>query len=491
MTRSILLAAFALSASLLAACGDDDDTGTAATGGKSGAGGKGGTGGTGKGGTGGSGGSGGGVGGASGSGGVGGSAGSGATCGNEAWPTYAHDGRRTSASDGCISGALKTLWGYTPVPPSGHDISKLWQSVAAPDAIYLHWSATIPPYVGTSAADRVDTSGKRVWTFDSGTDADFGDWGSLWKDRFVLNADGIFMLDSAAGTSAGGTGVDWWGQSIPTDTALLVANTSKADGPGLFVAALDANAGVLWKQNEQGTNCGEALADQTGGIALDGTTLFYAPRYASGSTTQPSFPSGIYTFDTTANGAPGWKVATTPISAISAADGLVFVVEQPAGGTAALVARKQQDGSIAWSADLPGGAGVQAPAIADGTVIVGTASGLQAFATNGGAPRWNTPTPNGYTSPNSLTVTNGCAGSQPLGNLPDTAIAIARGSGTVVVAQGTKLTLVSLASGMVASDVTPDGVSGTLVNPIIVGKRVYVVERSAPATSRLVALEAP
>jgi hypothetical protein len=42
------------------------------------------------------------------------------------------------------------------------------------------------------------------------------------------------------------------------------------------------------------------------------------------------------------------------------------------------------------------------------------------------------------------------------------------------------------------TQVMPDGVMGTLTNPIIVGKRVIVIERSFPASSsRVIALEAP
>lgn len=493
MTRCLLGLTLTLSISLLAGCGGDDESG-----GKSGTGGSGGVatggaGGSGAAATGGSGGTGasGGSGGAAGSSGTGG-AGGGPTCGDGAWVTYGHDGRRTSASDGCIGGTLTTLWGYSPLPPAGKSVSKLWHPLASADAAYLHWAATIPPYLGTTAADRIDAAGQRVWTFDSGTDANFGDWGSLWKDRLVLDADGIFLLDTAAGTKTAGTGVDWWGQTIPTDGALFLANTSKADGPGLFVAEVDAKVAVLWKQNEQGTKCGESLADQTGGIALDGSTLFYAPRYATGSSTQPTFASGVYAFDTTAKGAKLWSVATTPRSAISAADGLVFLVEQPAGGGATLLARKQTDGSVAWSAALSGSAGVQAPAIADGAVIVGTSAALLAFAVKDGTPRFSVPTPTGLSSPKTLTVGNGCAGQQPLGNLPDTAIAIAAGSQTAVVAQGSALSVVSLATGSLLTEVTPDGVTGQLVNPIVVGKRVYVVERGATgATSRLIALQAP
>ena len=412
-------------------------------------------------------------------------------CGDGPWSTYGRDGRRTAASDGCIAGALTTLWAYTPAPPEGKDVQMLWHAVADADAVYLYWSATIPPYIGTTAADRVDLNGARAWTFDSGTDANFGDWPSLWQDRLVLQGDAIFMLDVATGMNVVGTGVDWWGQSIPGDGALFASNTSKADGPGLFVYAMDAQATVLWKQNEQGTQCGEALADQTGGIALDGTTLFYAPRYATGSMVQPSFSSGVFAFDTAAMGAKLWEVATTPQSAISAGDGLVFLVEQGQDNATALAARRQSDGSLAWSTPVQG-PGAQAPALSGGLVIVGSSGGLLAFDAASGAPKWSAMTPTGYSAPALLTVGNGCAGTQPLGNLPDTAIAIAAGSQTVVAVQGQQIGVLGLADGVMAATTTPDGVTGTLFNPVIVGSRLYVVERNFPASgSRLIALQSP
>ncbi|MEP7126833.1 MAG: PQQ-binding-like beta-propeller repeat protein, partial [Byssovorax sp.] len=316
---------------------------------------------------------------ASGSSGATGTGGGGPSCGNAAWVTYGHDGQRTSASDGCIDGPLTPLWTYAPAAPAGKMLSRVYHPLATKDTVFLHWSATDPPYTGTSAADRVSLDGMRLWTFDSGTDTDLGDWASLWNDTLALNSDGIYLLGQADGKSVGGTGVDWWGQTIPTDGALLFSNTSKSDGPGLFVGALDAKAAIVWKQNEQGTMCGQGFADQTGGIALDGATLFYAPLYASGSATEPTIASGVYAFDSSAMGKPLWSVPTSPASAVSAGGGLVFLIEGAQGMMLKLLARKQGDGSVAWSVDLPNGAGVQAPVLAGGKVLVATPTGVLAF----------------------------------------------------------------------------------------------------------------
>jgi len=121
----------------------------------------------------------------------------------------------------------------------------------------------------------------------------------------------------------------------------------------------------------------EGVADQTGGIALDGTTLFYAPLYATGSATQPTFASAVYAFDTTNAGALLWKMPTHPASAIS--------------------------------------------------------------------------------------------------NLPVTSIAVALGNGAILVAEGKTVTIMSLATGATKWTGT-ETVMGSLVNPILVGDRVYAVD---------------
>ncbi len=457
---------------LFAACGGSPGTGTTATG----------TGGSASTSTGSSGGS----GGASTSSASTGTGGGGPTCGDGAWVTYGHDAQRTFASDGCIDGPLTTLWSYSPAAPAGKMLNRVFHPLATKDAAFVHWSASDPPYTGTSAADRVTLDGARTWTFDSGTDTDLGDWASLWKDKVALNSDGIYLLDQLDGHGVGGTGVDWWGQTIPTDGALLLSDTSKSDGPGLFVGALDEKAAVIWKQNEQGTMCGQGFADRTGGIALDGTTLFYAPLYASGSATPPTIASGVYAFDTSAMGKPLWNVPTSPASAVSAAGGLVFLLEGPQGMTK-LVARKQTDGSVAWSLDVPN-AGAQAPVLAAGKVLVATFTGIMAVTQADGKAAWTNQVA-AVASPNDTPISNGCGGIQPLRNLPATTMAVALGSGTIVAVQGTDVTVMSLATGA-TTWTGKQSVTGILVNPVIVGNRVYVVNQGSQSGDAMIALQA-
>ena len=101
--------------------------------------------------------------GGTGTGGSGGHGGSVPSCGTDAWTTYGHDARRTSASDGCVKGALSTTWRYAPAPPPGKSLNDVFNAVGESDGVFLAWSASNGMYLGTSAADRVDTTGPRSY----------------------------------------------------------------------------------------------------------------------------------------------------------------------------------------------------------------------------------------------------------------------------------------------------------------------------------------
>lgn len=396
-------------------------------------------------------------------------------CGTGAWLTYGHDAARTFASDGCLKGPLAPTWTYSPAPPASKTVNAVHHALASKDGVYLQWAASDGPYIGTTAADLVSTAGARVWTFDSGSDANMGNWASVSGQNLVIADDGVYFVDLGTGKSGATTGVDWWGQTI-ADAAggVWFVTTSKSDGPGLFVGELDVTAKATWKQNVQGTNCGDALSDKMGGIALDAGTLFYAPRYATGSSVQPTFASGLYAFDA-ATGAPKWNVATTPSSTISAGNGLVYLVEN-----GAVVARKQVDGSVAWTQPLAG-AGAQAPVLAAGLAIAAGASGVSAFDAKTGAPAWSTPITGAAAQPYSMTITNGCSGSQDLGAAIATTLAAALPSGTLVVTANDGVHVLALATGVDEWNGKISGAKYTVHDPVIVGDMVYVVD-SPPAS---------
>jgi outer membrane protein assembly factor BamB len=400
-------------------------------------------------------------------------------CGTGGWLTYGHDGARTFASDACINGPLTKSWAYAPAPPTGHTLNAVQHALATSDAIYLQWAASDGMYVGTTAADRLSLAGARLWTFDSGSDANMGNWASVGSpvttdagvvQTLVVQDDGVYFLDLTTGKSRAGTGVDWWGQSIPdAKGGVWFVDTSKSDGPGLFVGQLDSAAKIVWQQNKQGTMCGDSLADQMGGIALDGGVLFYAPLYVAGGTVQPTFKSGLYAFDAV-TGTPKWNVASTPSSVISAGNGLIYGFE-----AGALVARSQSDGSSKWSKPLSG-AGAQAPVLAAGLVIAAGATGVSAFDATTGSPAWSTPITGAAAASWVGTLTNGCAGSQNLGGAVGTTLAAAVPSGTLVVTASDGVHVLSLATGQDKWHGAVPGAVNAVHDPVLVGDMVYVVD---------------
>jgi hypothetical protein len=391
-------------------------------------------------------------------------------CGTGGWLTYGHDAARTFASDGCINGPLAPSWTYSPAPPSGHTVNAVYHAVAAADAVYLQWAASDGVYVGTTAADRVSPAGARVWTYDTGSDANMGNWASVSGTSLVINDDGVYFPDLTTGKSAVGTGVDWWGQSIADGSGgVWFADTSKSDGPGLFVGELDSMAKTLWKQNVQGTMCGDGLSDQMGGIALDGGVLFYAPLYVTGSSVQPTFKSGLYAFDSV-KGTPKWNIASTPASAISAGNGFVYGIE-----AGAVVARSEADGSKGWSQPLPG-AGAQAPVLVNGLAIAAGSSGVSAFDAKSGAPQWSVPISGAAASAYQMQISNGCSGLQDLGAAIATSLAAAVPSGTLVVTASDGIHVVSLSTGEDKWHGPVAGAKHPVHDPVIVGNVLYVVD---------------
>ena len=398
-------------------------------------------------------------------------------CGTDAWSTYGHDARRSFATDACTKGPLTAMWHYQPAPPTGRTFETAFHAIAQTDGVFLQWMASDSPYTGTTAADRVSPSGTRVWTFDTGTDSNFGNWLTRWNDVVILNDDGVYLLDAATGMKKSSTGVDWWGQTIGDPARLYLANMLQADGPGLFVGAVDATTKLLWQQNLH-QECGHGWGDVVGGLALDGGLLFYAPSYRSGTGETLTFPSGVFAFDAAA-GTPKWSVTTvTPSSALSAGSGRIYLVEG-----ANLVARSELDGTQAWSAPLvaPGG---QAPVLADGKAIVATSAGVLAFDAATGAPSWTAGTVMAQAPLSTSAITNGCGKTIAVGGAIRTTMAASLASDTLVVTAFDGLHLLSLSTGAESWKGTLDGGSADLHDPIPMGHLVYAIDSTG-----LVALE--
>ena len=396
-------------------------------------------------------------------------------CGSEGWPTYGHDAHRSFASTGCLKGTLSTAWRYAPTPPMGETVGGVFHAITDGPSVYLSWRGHMGPYFGTPFVDKVGADGKGIWQYTVGDDSSFGSWISLAVGALVVNDDGLVYVDVATGKATHNAGVDYWGQTAPGEGRVYVVNAEHVDGPGVFVGAYDADQKQSWVQN-QATGAGQFNpVDTVGGIAEDGGALFFAGHYMG--TPPPMLESGVYAFDA-AIGTPKWKQSSTPAGPPSAGGGLVYLAETVAGATQ-LVARKQSDGSVAWSA-TPGAqySGGQPPVLAAGLAIVQNGTSILAYHADTGAPAWTAAVTTGFSF---------SGGYEPA----KTMLAAAIGSGTLV-ALGTSMmgkpsvTILDLASGAVLGTTEIAMAMGTIVDPVIVGKRLYVTDGQG-----LVALDAP
>ena len=162
-----------------------------------------------------------------------------------------------------------------------------------------------------------------------------------------------------------------------------------------------------------------------------------------------AFASGVYAFDP-ATGTQKWFQATTPTSGISAGGGLVYLIE----GGSQLVARKQTDGTMAWSAAVDGRRDAGAGARRRPGDRRHRAGRLRLRRRRPARPPGRAPLAGAAAQAFDLMFSGGCvAGSgQWSGNefgtaVPTTTLAAALGSGTLVVAAPDGVHVLSLSTG--------------------------------------------
>lgn len=392
------------------------------------------------------------------------------------WITYGHDARRTFASLGSVIGPLTLAWSYVPQGTSGHALSYVQSAIATVDAIFVRTSLNAGYGYGLSpAADRVSPTGQHVWTYNMGTDADFGDWGSLMGDKYVMNSDGTRYVNVASGAAVRSNGVDSWGEILTDAGTVYQSNDVQIDGPGVHVAALDSTLKAKWSSNAF-ASCRGSASTMAGGLALNNGVLFYGPAYNVGKpATQLSFASGVFAF----NASTGAKVAyhaSTPYSRLSADGSRVYLVEN----SNKLVALAQNDLHVVWTTPVVS-PGDQAPVVAKDLVIIGTGADVEAFDAGTGTKRWSSVAMNGAAAHWSSTSQGGNCGSVqiPAAYGGTTTIAAALGSRTLVVTAFDGIHILALGTGVDLWHGRPSGVPGNVSNPVIVndpakGAIVYV-----------------
>lgn len=382
------------------------------------------------------------------------------------WVTYAHDERRTGATQASLRGPLTVAWHYTPVGPTATRTYRgTYNALPTVNGIYLQWGAipTIgPQYAGSTDVDRVSPTGQRVWTFNGGYDTNLGDWGSVWGSHFIFQDDGLGSLNTTTGAREWFTGVDWWGETLTNGTGLWIAQHEHINGPGPLIAKVTNTGARTWTQNAYGRARGDAY-DPNAGMALANGVLFYAGAYyAIATLVNPPLP-GVYALNAT-TGAKIAFVATTPTSKVSADDSRIYLVEN---GTT-LVARAQSDLHVVWSATVAQPS-TQAPVLANRAVIIATSTGVIAYDAASGAKLWTSATIIGL-----MTQFNASPA-------PTSTIVAALGSGTLVaVSSGDGIHILSLATGAELSKLAFSGFTAVR-NPVIVndptrGALLYVVD---------------
>jgi MYXO-CTERM domain-containing protein len=417
---------------------------------------------------------------------------------DEPWSTYGHDPQRTFAAAGCVPGELKTAWRHVPAPTTS--TRQTSHAVATRDSVYLAFLAEHPSasWATAQAIARLDVDGTQRWNRVRGRDATFGHWLSLVPsiDAILQNDDGHVLWSMEDGdlyteNGAQQADCDWWGQTIVNGDRMIILNEHSDDCPPMGLFAFDLDFNLQWSTNVHGggpANKG-AVTDRAQGIALDDGVVFYGPRYEWYDETN-AIPSGVYAFDET-DGSKLWFVDTQPMSALSASDGRVYVVEGDH-----LTARSQSDGAVIWTANVAG-AGRPAPAVGHGIVVVATGAGVEGFAADTGEKQWTVDVP-GAVTPEMFVRAQGAFGGYlawAMKNqgkyIPSTTIAIALGSDTVIVTGSEKLVVLSLTDGSEKWSGVPELSDGRVREPVIVGSRVYVTDSPTNmAAAGLLALDA-
>jgi outer membrane protein assembly factor BamB len=367
-----------------------------------------------------------------------------APCVADEWTTYGHDAARTSASRGCLFAPLHVTWSFSPHWVKGTP-SHATRSVVSGDAVYV--SGGIGP---TPTIWRLDPAkGAIAWTYVTMADSTRDGWPTLAGSKVMIVDDGVYSIDAETGRGHRGE-LDAWGESLTDGEHLYAENDQYWDGYGLYLSAFDLEARLLWRRDY------DALvrfftAPDVGGLAMDAGRLVHAAQHGALHTT------ALSAFDS-ASTERVWKVAVSPESSPSIADGRVFGIERWKGESAdRLVARTLSDGVLVWSHELKDARG-PAPVLAAGLVIVHAHDGVFAFERTSGAAVWSAPLPRTAQSLQSSTT-----------------MAAATGSGTLAVVSHGAVHLLRLADGSDTWSAEPVPHAKRVEGPVIAGGALYLV----------------
>jgi outer membrane protein assembly factor BamB len=339
-------------------------------------------------------------------------------CVEDAWPELGHDGRRTSASLGCLTLPIQVRWKATATPPVSARPASYEHAIVAGGAIFVAALAG-----KSSMVHRLGLDGAHTWVFDTRNDLHFAYWLTAAHGVVMMNDDGTFLLDPDTGKIKYNRGLDCWGQSVADGERFFWVNAWHIHGPPLFMGGFTAEGMPLWKQNKLEGVEPHDMMDDLGAVSTDGSLVVQSANYKF------SPISGLFAFHP-ATGARRWAQAVLPLGGVSLGGGRVHGLER-VKGVRQLKARSQESGEEIWSTPLKGALSA-APALGGNLVLVDTEKdGLHAFDAATGQLVWKT-------EPRGKQIAQ-------VGN--ETTVAIALGNGLVVWTIKGEIVLLSLQTG--------------------------------------------
>jgi outer membrane protein assembly factor BamB len=369
-------------------------------------------------------------------------------CRDDAWTTYGHDAARTSASGGCVRGALRVAWRLAPKCATGCT-SFATRAIADADSVFVAGAYGPVPTLWRADARR----GAFTWRYDSHTECVRRGWPTLAGGQVILVDDGVNAADARTGIGRRAE-LDAWGESLWDGTRIFAENDWYLDGWGLYLSAFDRDLHLLWRRDYNALARGVIVPD-VGGLAFDAGVLVHSAQHG------PLTGSGLSAFDPV-TGQRRWRVAVSPMSSPSIAGGRVFAIERwPGERTDRLAARSLADGKLLWARELAGARG-PAPVLAAGLVVVHRQDAVSAFDAATGAPAWEAPVSRTADPVQSATT-----------------VAAALGSGTLLVLSKATLHVLRVDDGSEVWSGVPIAHARRVEAPVVVGEAVYVVADGA------------
>lgn len=429
------------------------------------------------------------------------------------WVNRGHDERQTFCSpDGTLADSLTSLWRYT----SGGTATGTAFLAADGTGVYSNYLGSFGFAGGTT--EKINYSGTRLWrnsTWAQGGPEPTAAAPTLTPDGgLIISSDGMRKLSATTGALVASATYDIWGETIidPSGTKMYMSNnytngdTPSTWGVSVFPSPLGLSNSVswraLWYYTTRSSLCPVSLNTYIIPSMVCANSSLYVGykfiqqcvNFAYDSNGQPSgykkentghveYPTGIYVFDT-ATGTQKGYIPSDGWGAKLAVGTYLFSAETSADLLSVNVKAYDLDTlSLIWSATISEGVAYDNhpegfnhhvqyhpyPMIIGNLVVVPTETKITAYNKTNGSVVWTYTQPAPYTADANLIV----HGSFMAG---------AGATNTIVLCQNsTSLVLLDATNGSELWSGTPTGATVSLINPIIIGDKVFVTDAVFPS----------